>query len=286
MRIWSLAVLVLMVGLIAGGCTSSRQLTEREEYFAGRAVAANAIVMYGGQPVKNDSLCSYLDDLGNIIAIRSERPQTYKGYHVAVLNSPEVNALACPGGFIFLTSAAVARAQNEDELAAVIAHEIAHVVKRHPEASANAASSKEGLAGAAETVGILSGIYASATGNQTAASISEWSAVFKTIVADIVMEIINRGFSREQETEADLYAVELLSNAGYDPGDLKSYLTMISKLPRSSNPSWLGSTHPSPEDRIAAIDKFMQEKGIQAGKIDRARTERFFKNTSSINRRP
>jgi predicted Zn-dependent protease len=291
MRIWSLAILVLMVGLIAGGCTAGRQLTEREEYFTGRAVAASVINTYGGNPVNNDALRSYLDDIGNIIAIRSDRPQTYKGYHVNVLNSPELNALACPGGFIFLTSTAVNKAQNEDELAAVIAHEVAHIVKRHPEASANAAAAKEGIGQLAETAGFLAGIvgyYAAERGNtavaQTAADVGKWSGLFKSVVADIVLEIINRGFSREQETEADLYAVELLSNAGYDPGALKSYLAMISRMPRSSNPSWLGSTHPSPEDRIATIDKYMQEKGIQPGKVDRARTDRFLKTKALLQR--
>ena len=100
-------------------------MTDQEEYYVGRAVAAMILGQY--RLCNNERLTSYVNAVGQAAALSSDRPFTYGGYHFAVLESDEINALSCPGGIIFITRGMVQRARNEEELAAILAHEVAHV---------------------------------------------------------------------------------------------------------------------------------------------------------------
>jgi len=102
-----------------------RPMNEQEEYYVGRAVAATILGQY--RLYRNERLTRYLNEVGQAVALASSRPFTYGGYHFAVLDTDEVNALACPGGIIFVTKGMLKKAQNEEEVAAILAHEIAHV---------------------------------------------------------------------------------------------------------------------------------------------------------------
>jgi hypothetical protein len=107
---------------------AAREISDEEEYFVGRAVAARIISSY---PLSVDeSLTVYINKVGQAVALHSEKPYTYGGYHFALLDSDEVNAFACPGGTILITTGMLKTVRNEDELAAVLAHEIAHVNNR------------------------------------------------------------------------------------------------------------------------------------------------------------
>lgn len=102
-----------------------RPMNEQEEYYVGRAVAATILGQY--RLYRNERLTRYLNEVGQAVALASSRPFTYGGYHFAVLDTDEVNALACPGGIIFISRGMLKKAQNEEEVAAILAHEIAHV---------------------------------------------------------------------------------------------------------------------------------------------------------------
>src|SRR5438552_315512 len=137
-------ILVVAFGWAAAvGCGSPAKLTESQEYYVGRGVAANAIVATQGLQIGD--LEDYVNRVGMTIALASDRPETFKGYYFAVLRTETVNAFAAPGGFVFVTTAAIKRMNTEDELAAVLAHEIAHVNLRHPEEFANNATRKSGV---------------------------------------------------------------------------------------------------------------------------------------------
>src|SRR3990172_4657310 len=103
-------------------------LSDEEEYYLGRAVAARILSSY--PLLENNKLTEYVNLVGQTVAIYSDKPITYDGYHFAVLNSKEINAFACPGGIIFITKGMINAVQNEDELAAVLAHEVAHINHR------------------------------------------------------------------------------------------------------------------------------------------------------------
>src|SRR5574340_1141221 len=93
------------VSIAATGATkaakASREINDSEEYYIGRAVAARILSQY---PLyQNAAVTEYVNEVGQTVARKSARPNTFKGYHFAVLDTTELNAFACPGGTIFIT---------------------------------------------------------------------------------------------------------------------------------------------------------------------------------------
>ena len=108
---------------------SWQDLTPEQEYYIGRAVAAQVFQTY--PPLDRPQANEYLNLLGQSLAIFSDRPETFGGYHFLLLDSDEINAFAAPGGLILVTRGMLRCCENEDELAAVLAHEICHVEQKH-----------------------------------------------------------------------------------------------------------------------------------------------------------
>ena len=106
-----------------------QDLTPEQEYYIGRAVAAQVFQTY--RPLDRPAANAYLNLFGQSLAVFSDRPETFGGYHFLLLDSDEINAFAAPGGLILVTRGMVRCCENEDELAAVLAHEICHVEKKH-----------------------------------------------------------------------------------------------------------------------------------------------------------
>ena len=104
------------------------RMTPEDEYYLGRAVAARLVSEYG--VVVDPAATAYLNRVGHLLALQSDRPYVFEGYHFILLDSDEVNAFACPGAFVFVTRGMLRRLAGEDMLAAVLAHEIAHVQNR------------------------------------------------------------------------------------------------------------------------------------------------------------
>src|SRR4030042_1147989 len=113
---------------VARAQKATRNVSEPEEYLVGRAVAARILTTY--PLVQDPKLQLYVNEVGQTVARKSSRPKTYRGYHFAVLESLEPNAFACPGGTILITRGMLKLCANEDELAAALAHEAAHVAHR------------------------------------------------------------------------------------------------------------------------------------------------------------
>ena len=115
----------------AGGkiVTAARPLTDEQEYHLGRTVSAVILNKY---PLAADQdALRYVNSVTLVLARVSDRPEVFSGYHAGILATPEVNALSAPGGFIFVSRGFLKIIPNEDALAAVLAHEIAHIVKGH-----------------------------------------------------------------------------------------------------------------------------------------------------------
>ena len=157
---------------------------------------------------------------------------------VNVIRSDEVNAWAMPGGKIAVYSALIEKLKlSDDELAAVLGHEIAHALREHGREQASRAVT--------ESVGL--GVLGAATG------VGDAGAALAQLALDVT---INLPHSRSQETEADRIGVELAARAGYDP---RAAVTLWQKMGALSDgnatPRWL-STHPSPETRLADLDAY------------------------------
>jgi len=279
MKRFAVPVLVLVA---AAGCSHPR-LTESQEYYVGRGVAANAMFDAQGNYVglydRDQALEEYVAMVGLSVALESDRPETFKGYHFGIVNSPDVNAFAAPGGFVFVTTGALKLMESEDELAGVLSHEIAHVNLRHPEDHANRAADQAGVMSALnETASLASGILSAMGRGSTGRDVAVLAKGFGSVLDDFSKEIIVNGYGRDSELAADALGVNVLCRSGvrYNPAALRDF---IARLPKKERGAW--STHPGLEGRIQAIDEQIQKQGAVAA-TDPARTARFKALTAGL----
>lgn len=216
---------------------AAEEITPEEEYYIGRAVAAQILTKY--KPLNNKQLQTYLNKICATLVINSSKPELYNGYHVMVLDTNEVNAFATPGGHILLTKGIIKCTENEEELAAVIAHEIGHIQLQHALKSIKSTRTKAALTAAGQTV-----VYA--VGNE---KLDELVDTFNADIGEIVNTMTTNGYSKQQEFDADNAALALLAASGYDTDGL---LGMLNELKAKQNGAHGGmyATHPSPDNRI------------------------------------
>lgn len=221
---------------------SFEDITPEQEYYIGRAVGATILAQYSPYTVAGPT--DYLNLLGRALSLASDRPETFGGYHFLILDSEEINAFAAPGGLIFVSRGLLACADSEDTVAAILAHEIAHVVEQH---------GLQAIKKARVTSALTSVAIASA---QTAGSneLAKLTTVFEDSIGDITSTLVNSGYSRAFEKEADLMAVEILKRVGYDPNALVRMLEVMEVRLKPGGPDF-AKTHPEPAVRIAEIRK-------------------------------
>ncbi|HRT27525.1 MAG TPA: M48 family metalloprotease [Syntrophales bacterium] len=242
---------------------ASRPMTAEEEYFLGRAVGAEILSRY---PLyRNERLTRYVNEIGNVVALSSDRPVTYSGYHFAILDTDEANAFACPSGTIFVTRGMLRRTQNEDELAAVLAHEAGHVNHRDGVNSIQ----KSRWAQVIATLGT------EAARTLSGKDLAKLTDLFAGSVSDVVKTIIVNGYSRDQELTADQSALVFLHRAGYDPRALTSYLGRLAKEQTGGASAGFFSTHPGMDKRLAAAQTYLDRQNWAP--VDRTARDRRFK---------
>ena len=236
---------VQLVGRSADALNKANQdLTPLQQYYLGRAFGAT--ILQSRKPVDNPEANRYLNVLGQALALASDQPETYSGYRFVILDSPEVNAFSGPGGFILITKGLVKLTRNEAELAAVLAHEIGHVALEH----GVKAIQKNRLTGA------WVGIGSDAAKTLGPDEVKQMTAAFEGSVTDLTTTIVNKGYSRDTEFEADARAVTVLRRAGYSPQALLGMLQQLKSMPQGSGPS-IAKTHPAPQDRIDRVKKLV-----------------------------
>jgi predicted Zn-dependent protease len=235
-------------------------LTPEQEYYIGRAVAAQVFQTY--RPLDQPAANAYLNLLGQSLAVFSGRPETFGGYHFLLLDSDEINAFAAPGGLILVTRGMARCCENEDELAAVVAHEICHVEKKH-----GLKAIKQGRLTEAFTI-IAAESTAQAGNKQLAALTRE----FEGSVGDVVKTLTTSGYSRDQEREADAAAVRLLQRAGYPDNAMITMLGRMDKRLAGARGLGFAKTHPSARSRIDALRKTIKDTESDS---DPVRQQRF-----------
>jgi predicted Zn-dependent protease len=235
-------------------------MSEEEEYYLGRAVAARLLSEY--DLVDDDALDDYINRVGLTVAIHSDRPYTYGGYHFAVLFEEEINAFACPGGIVFITLGMIDALSSEDELAAVLAHEVAHVSNRDGVASIKKSRWLE-------VVGIIGTEAARGFGSE---DVSSLATLLEGSVDDVFKTLVVKGYGREQEYKADVAALTILEGAGYDPQALADFLARLTAKKKTKG--GLLKTHPDTKNRLNKVKEKMP-----AGEADESliakRAERF-----------
>lgn len=254
---------ILRVGNAA--VKAAQDLTPENEYYIGRSVAAKVFQSY--PPLDRAQANAYLHVLGQSLVVFSDRPETFGGYHFILLDSNEINAFAAPGGLILVTRGMVQCCQNEDELAAVLAHEIAHVEKKHGLSAIRSQRITSALT-----------ILGAEAGKQL--TDDDWAQVvddFEGSIGDITKTLMS-GYSRDQERDADAGAVTILRRAGYPE---RSLVTMLQRMGQrlGSTKAGFGSTHPSAQDRIESVSS--EIVGVSAA-ASPARQQRFAKAMQTV----
>jgi len=238
-------------------------ITEEQEYYLGRGVSAAILGRY--KPLRNDAVQRYVNVVGRTMAAFSDRPDTFKGYRFLVLDSNEINAMAAPSGYVFITRGLLSQLKTEDELAGVLAHEVAHVVH----ADGVNAISQSKLTKAVALVG------GQVLASQGPAELSEITKLFSESVDEVVETLVTNGYSRSQEYDADEYARELLLRAGYDPDALaRALLTLETANSAAQGLGGWYSTHPSPKKRREELEEETSKSATAAAGM-KTRTARF-----------
>jgi predicted Zn-dependent protease len=214
-------------------------LDEPQEIELGRAVTAAVGARY--QLLRDPALTQYVALVGNAVAAHSDRPDLR--YVFVVLDAPEVNAFAAPGGFVFVTRGTLATCRDEAMLAGVLGHEVGHVALRHHVATLKAQKRKElavlGVGAAASQTAVAPAAQAIAAG---ADALSE--------------QVILKGFSRGEEEEADTVGQVYAGRAGYDPAGLRDFLAaLVARGGQDSATATFFSTHPGTAERRDAQTK-------------------------------
>ena len=244
-------------------------ITEEEEYYIGRSVAAMVLDRYPAY--NNDSLTRYINTVGNAVSYFSDRPETFAGYHFLVLDTDEVNAMAAPGGFIFISKGLLKRCKDEETLAAILAHEIGHITKKHGLQSIK----KSRLIDAFKILGT------EAVQRYGSEQLAQLTGIFEGVLGDVVESLIERGYDRKYEYEADQQAVAITVRTGYSPVGLGDFLqTMIGDKTTASGKGWF-KTHPSPEDRMGRVKAEISSVKNVPLKAD-ARTSRFKQSLGNL----
>jgi predicted Zn-dependent protease len=220
------------------------EITPVQEYYIGRSIGAVILEKY--PPYRAPDANRYLNLLGQTLATASEKPNTYGGYHFLILDSDDINALAAPGGHIFITRGLLRCCAHEDAAAAVLAHEIGHVQRQH----GLRAIQTSRLTNALTIIGAES---AKQFGGADLANLTE---AFEGALNDIAQTLINNGYSRNLEYEADADAAAILKRLGYDPNGL---VDMLQVMDQKLKPGGLdfAKTHPDPKDRIRRVQKIL-----------------------------
>ena len=199
------------------------------------------------------------------MALFSDRPETFAGYHFQVLDTDEVNALAAPGGMIFLTKGLIERCADEESLAAILAHEIGHVAARH-----GLQSIKKSRLVDAFRLMEQGTIQKYAPGE-----LSQLTGIFEDVLGDIVESLVERGYDRKYEYEADELALKTAFAAGFDPTGLDSLPPDHGRRPVAASGKGWFKTHPTAR---AADRAGRQGRGAASGALPTilaARTARF-----------
>lgn len=212
----------------------------------GRNLAARILSSY--EIVDDPKLLEYLNLLGKGIAAQVGRPEL--NYYFAVIDTPDINAYACPGGYIFITKGAIDLMENEAQLAGVIAHEIWHVNFRHV---------VRPLKIRAKGDSVTSGV-ASAFGSGTAVA----RVALNQLTEKAFKLLFEEGISKELEMETDSAAIETLVTLDYHWKSYQDYIQSVDSDSNSVYTKVLSKTHPTIAQRIDSMKRLALALNLNA----------------------
>lgn len=250
--------LIVALGSIVSYCTSTSEnpvtgetqnvaLKPEQEIALGYRSAPELAKRMGGL-TRNEKAAAAVKRIGERLVRDSVAAKTPYKFSFHVLADPKtVNAFALPGGPIFITEGLLRVLRTEGEVAAVLGHEIGHVIGRH----ASERIAKEKL-----TQGLL-GAVAVGSGDYNAVQVGQ-----------LVGGMINMKYGRDDELESDALGLRIVAEAGYDPRAMLGVMQALAKASKSARQPEFLSTHPAPENRAARIQAEIAKRypgGVPAG---------------------
>jgi len=213
---------------------ATTEIGEQEEIGIGRDVAARLL---GAAPlVANDGVQRYVNNVGRWLASQTERPDL--PWQFGVLEAPQLNAFATPGGNVFITRGLLERMKSEAELAGVLAHEVAHVLRKH------------------HLTAIQKGAQTALAGEALSQALASRSGANREKLIALGSEVFTRGLDKGDELEADRLGVAIAARGGYDAYGLPSVLQTLQAMnPQDSGLALMFKTHPAPAERLDALEK-------------------------------
>lgn len=250
------------------GCSSSpdkqKQQYQKElikqELKYGRLLASQILKTY--PTYDDDELRKYVNLVGKGVAMYGGRNDFE--YKFEVLDTPQINAFATPGGYIFVTKGAIYTMQSEAELAGTLAHEVAHVNRKHIMREIPPPREKGGF------VNTLARVLTSQTATASAAFSEAVKQAEKTLFVD--------GYKRKDEFDADRFGTIYLSETGYAPDGLVNFLTTIAEKEKNMGKEAVYHTHPSTAERIKRIRDFLKESNYSSDIKLKERFEKYTRN--------
>jgi beta-barrel assembly-enhancing protease len=250
---------VLLILVLVTGCT----ISEKEEVSMGQQLHSKFEKESGGL-YPDSQVQQYVNTVGLSVARYAGRANL--DWRFSVVNSPQVNAFAVPGGYIYVTQGLLFRLTNEAQLAGVLGHESGHIAKRHTAKQIGRTKTTQGLATVAGVVGGLFGYG--------------WAGD----VTSAVGALSNMSYSREQEHEADTEGLRYMTQAGYNPQGLVQLMKILQSSGGGKGAPEFLSTHPNPGNRVEYLTEEIQKKYFDAAQRGELGEENFQRNIAA--RRP
>ena len=235
---------LLLVALLSG-CT----INEQKELQIGAETHGQFEREFGGKH-PDAQLQAYVNNVGMNVARYAGRPNL--PWQFTVVNSPQVNAFAVPGGYIYITQGLLFRMENEAMLAGVLGHEAAHIAHRHSVQQMQRGQLAQGVSTA---VGIVGGLFGYG-----------WAGDVTNAVASISL----MKYGRDQEKQSDLSGLKYMTEAAYDPRGMVQTMTVLQQAAGKGGAPEFLSSHPNPGNRLTYLKETIQKKyapAAQGGKI-------------------
>jgi len=214
------------------------EIDTAEELAMGQSLAVRTFVAFG-QPHPDAALQRYVTTVGRLVALQSERPTL--PYSFAVVESDRPNALALPGGYIFVSTGLLKSLKSEAELACILGHEICHVAQKH---------GVEIVARDRKISGLV----------DFGAALDEDVAEYRQFIDLVYQKLTTEGYDRRYETIADEAGTRYAYRAGYYPAGLLPFLE-AERASGKAQSFEVFKTHPDPADRIKKIRRVLVDLG-------------------------
>jgi Zn-dependent protease with chaperone function len=187
---------------------------------------------------------AYLNRLGKRLAEKAPTKGVQYPFLFKCVNDRAINAFALPGGFVYINRGAIEAADDEAQIAGVMAHEISHVALRH---GTNQASKGAGWQLGLGALGAMMG--------------SNMVGTLITQMGGFAANSILLKYSRTDETQADVLGTQILYDSGYDPRALAQFFEKLQEETKGKNPPEFFSNHPNPDHRIERVDEEIDKLG-------------------------